>query len=335
MMDASAIRSEQLTALLRAVKALEKKRGSRIWCMIHAGPGNHICHQSRYAVFDGRGTMGRGKKLEVLLHSPGGHPHIAYLAMKFFRARFDQVNALVPLSAKSAATLMCLGADEIFMGEMAELGPIDIQLDDPIQHGGQSFSPLNEFKSLEFLRDQALEWMEYYAILMNRRYGLSVKEALKDSIPLVTGLMRPILEKVDPLKMGGHRRDLAIAEEYATRMLSLTGNSDVRRIVRRLVWEYPSHDFYIDRGEALAIGLPVKKLPEVDDLQLAELVSNLDNDDSYEGFSDTQDERTEVAAVVSAEAATNRKHSKKRPNGSEENGAEGRSRTAGALLRNS
>jgi len=34
----------------------------------------------------------------------------------------------VPRMAKSAATLMCLGADEIHMGPLGELGPIDTQL---------------------------------------------------------------------------------------------------------------------------------------------------------------------------------------------------------------
>ena len=253
--------------------------------MVHAGPG-HLCAPTQLAIAEARKTIGKGERLEVLLHSPGGHPHVAYMAMRFFRSRYTEVNVIIiiPLVAKSAATLMCLGADHIFMGDLAELGPIDIQINDQVEHGAESFSPLNEFKSLEFLRDQALEWMEYYAVMMNHRYGLSVKEALRDSVPLVTGLMRPILEKIDPLDMGGHRRDLAVAEEYAKRMLMLTGNADARKIVRRLVWEYPSHDFYIDIHEALEIGLPVSALTENDGIELAEVLLELDNGDSYEGF---------------------------------------------------
>jgi membrane-bound ClpP family serine protease len=36
---------------------------------------------------------------------------------------------VVPRRAKSAATLICCGADEIHMGQMSELGPIDPQID--------------------------------------------------------------------------------------------------------------------------------------------------------------------------------------------------------------
>lgn len=194
------------------------------------------------------------------------------------------MNVMVPLFAKSAATLMCLAADKVFMGEFGELGPIDIQIDDQVQHGGKNFSPLDEFKSIVFMREQAIEWMEYYAVVMNRRYGIGLKEALRDSIPLVSGLMRPMFEKLAPLEMGGHRRALAIGEEYARRMLALAKHQDPRPIVDQLVWEYPSHDFAIDRDEALALGLPIHKLSEAEDQSLTEANLGLGKDDSYHGF---------------------------------------------------
>ena len=76
-----------------------------------------------------------GDVIHLLIHSPGGHADPAYKAMKFFRKRFKTVVAIVPLYAKSAATLMCLGADKIFMGEFAELGPLDVQINDPVEKG--------------------------------------------------------------------------------------------------------------------------------------------------------------------------------------------------------
>ena len=239
------------------VRKLEGERGCRIWCVVHRG-ANHFCGPTMHSIYAARERIGTGKKVEILLNSGGGHPQIAYEVMKFFRRRFKEVNVIVPLLAKSAATLMCLGADKVFMGELAELGPIDIQIDDPVEHGAKSFSPLDEFKSLEFMREQAIEWMHYYAVVMHQEYGMSIKEGLKDSIPLVTGLMSPMFQQIEPLEMGGNRRALAIAEEYATRMLALTGNRNARKIVHRMVWEYPSHDFCIDFEEATDAGLPVE-----------------------------------------------------------------------------
>jgi ClpP class serine protease len=41
---------------------------------------------------------------------------------------------------------MSLGADAIFMGEFAELGPVDVQIQDPVERGAEPLSPLDEFK---------------------------------------------------------------------------------------------------------------------------------------------------------------------------------------------
>lgn len=139
---------KNLDEFLEAMRMIEKQRGSRICCMIH--PASHICHGTKWWLRGDRMAAGRGDKIELLIYSPGGHPEIAYQMMKFLRGRFKTVNVIVPLGAKSAATLMCLGADKIYMGELAELGPIDIQLGDPVEQGGKSFSPLDEFKSMEY-----------------------------------------------------------------------------------------------------------------------------------------------------------------------------------------
>jgi hypothetical protein len=120
--------------------------------------------------------------------------------MKFFRRRYDRVNAIVPLKAKSAATLMCLGADRIAMGEFAHLGPVDIQIVDPIERGAESFSPLDEFKSMEFMRDYAVEILDFFTGLFLERSGMSVKEAMHETIPCVTGLMQPSTPRLTLLK---------------------------------------------------------------------------------------------------------------------------------------
>lgn len=272
----------EMAHLLDVISQIEKERGCPIWVMVHCNYG-HICYPAMWSVYRSRHKIGRGKKIEILLHSGGGHPEIAFNVMKFFRRRFKEVNVLVPLMAKSSATLMCLGADHIFMGELADLGPIDIQIDDAYEHGQKSFSPLDEFKSMEFLRELSIEWMDYYANVMHEQYGISLKQGLQDSVPLVTGLMGPIFGGIDPIKMGGYRRAIAIGEEYAERMLALVGNPQATKIIRQIVWDYPSHDFSIDFEEAKSLGLPVEQMPEAQDQKLSEAVLNVGRDD-YHGF---------------------------------------------------
>jgi len=69
------------------------------------------------------------KNVFLLLVSPGGEIEPAYQIAKickaFARERFV---VAVPRSAKSAATLLALGADQIHMGILGQLGPIDPQL---------------------------------------------------------------------------------------------------------------------------------------------------------------------------------------------------------------
>lgn len=322
-----------MSILHDAVRGLEKKRDSKIWCMLHCKSG-HMCYPTMWSILENLDDLRPGNRVELLIHSGGGHPDIAYRVMKFLRGRFQEVNVIVPLYAKSAATLLCLGADRIYLGELADLGPIDIQIADPVEHGRKSFSPLDEFKSLEFLREQAIEWMDYYAAVMSRKYGLSIKEALKDSVPLVAAVMRPVFEQIDPVEMGGYRRDIAIGEEYAKRMLQLTGNPKARQIIRDVVWNYPSHDFVIDLQEAKSLGLPVERLDRGQDRVLTTAILNANED--YHGFVPP---RVRAAAPTSRAKSVRKKRADKPPpskskrtNGSGRGREEERGRSAGTAV---
>ena len=74
-------------------------------------------------------AIGEGKKdILLIIHSRGGSIEPAYLISKTLK-RFaaKKFVVAVPRRAKSAATLICLGADEIHMGMISQLGPIDPQ----------------------------------------------------------------------------------------------------------------------------------------------------------------------------------------------------------------
>lgn len=66
--------------------------------------------------------------LFLMIDSPGGDPNIAEKLLIMCRKRCDNLKVIVPNTAKSAATLMTLGCDEIIMGYLSELGPIDPQI---------------------------------------------------------------------------------------------------------------------------------------------------------------------------------------------------------------
>lgn len=68
------------------------------------------------------------KDLHVLLASPGGDGETALRMVRSMQNRCKTLTVVVPDMAKSAATILCLGADRILMGPGGDLGPIDPQM---------------------------------------------------------------------------------------------------------------------------------------------------------------------------------------------------------------
>lgn len=82
-----------------------------------------------------------GDAVDLILHSPGGSPEAAESIVAVLRSQFKMVRVLVPVMAKSAATMIALSANEILMPMSAELGPIDPQFLLSDGRGGQRMTP--------------------------------------------------------------------------------------------------------------------------------------------------------------------------------------------------
>lgn len=65
--------------------------------------------------------------LHLLLDSPGGDGESAVRIIRSLQARCLELTVLIPNQAKSAATLLALGAHRIVMGPTSDLGPVDPQ----------------------------------------------------------------------------------------------------------------------------------------------------------------------------------------------------------------
>lgn len=175
--------------------------------------------------------------------------------------------AVVPDSAWSAATLLTLGADQIYLGPDASLGPIDAQLYDREK---ETFgSALNEVQALQRLQAYALESIDATMWLLYGRTGKTMESLLPRVLHFVAESMRPLLEQIDVVHYNERARILKVAEEYAVRLLG--GDSSdasfhpgmsphANRLASQLVERYPEHGFPIDFDEAQRLGLPVVPL---------------------------------------------------------------------------
>lgn len=200
-------------------------------------------------------------RVYLVVHSWGGDINVSYQMIEVLRMHAKSVSAVVPLYAKSAATLLCLGADDIFMDELAQLGPLDTQIVE--EKGGQISvaSALHPFKTLEQLRQFSLETLDITVKLIMSRCPMSPDEALDHAIKFVGAITTPLFSQLSPEKLGEYSRALSIGMEYGERLLrrySKIPLEQQERLLERLVHGYPSHEYNINYSEAMELGLPVK-----------------------------------------------------------------------------
>src|SRR2546426_9356965 len=69
--------------------------------------------------------VGEQERIDLFLYSRGGELTTPLPIVHLIKSHCKKFNILIPYKAHSAAILICLGADEIVMGEMGQLSPID------------------------------------------------------------------------------------------------------------------------------------------------------------------------------------------------------------------
>lgn len=215
----------------------------------------------------------RKQKNEVLflLSTYGGSADAAYRIGRCLR-QYEKVTLLVDANCKSAGTLIALAADEIVMTDTAELGPLDVQLAKPDELDDYS-SGLEPIQALSTLRDHAFDFFEQYFLEIIRRSGsrVTTKTAFDLATKLVTGLFQPVFSHLDPIRLGEIQRAMTIALEYGQRIAT----DNVRDgSLYRLIADYPSHGFVIDRHEAATLFVNVRT-PTPEEQLLASLTTRL------------------------------------------------------------
>ena len=205
-------------------------------------------------------------RVDLWLESPGGDAHAAYKLALFLRARFEKVYVVVPDYAKSAATLLALAADTIYMAPSAELGPLDMQ--ENREGDIRLRSALDTAHSIEALFQRAVQnaLVEGGQVIQATR--LSREKVITHLLEFSANFYRPLIEQLDPLAIFAASTGLEVTVEYGIRLLQ--GNNPtappemLRERVRTLVTGYPTHGFVIDRNEARSLGLPVVDIREYD-----------------------------------------------------------------------
>lgn len=183
-------------------------------------------------LFDLLQSVGRRRNLDLFLLSPGGFIDPAFkmatLCREFVEERFA---VLVPYYAKSAATLLCLGSDELVMGAASEIGPTDPRIEITDEYGRK----LNVSATAV---EDALKVIEEYTA---GDPGKSLK-------------YMPLLERINLNTLGEYRRALSSSKQYAEELLKqsrlLADKSKVAEVAGRLATGYFSHAYPINASVA-------------------------------------------------------------------------------------
>ena len=230
--DADQIRNRlngELAALLK-----KWARRLRNYCVLVLYNDETIASEDADRIYQALSDSNSGHKKDVLLVlvSRGGYAVPAYQISKLCREwAHEKFMVSVPRHAKSAATLICLGADAVHMGPLSHLGPIDPQFPDSQGYGVSGLAHQESLRTIT-------RWV--------------------NENPGSQGLWAEVLARdknFDYSDIGDFERTTASSAQYAERLL-IASNSNPDRasaIARHLVYEYKDHGFAIDRDETRAI----------------------------------------------------------------------------------
>jgi hypothetical protein len=189
-------------------------------------------------------ALGSTERLGIVLATRGGSVSSAHRVAVLIREFTDSLTVFVPYRAWSAGTLLCLSADELAMGPMSELSPIDAN----IESGSAPPDALQRVSAEEVRRfpEMAREW-----------FGVASAD---DGLQLLALLTQRIFP---PSIVSLFRADLlarATADELLAYQLPSADATRRREIVERLVSGYFGHGRSITRSEAAALGLRVRRV---------------------------------------------------------------------------
>jgi len=111
------------------IRRIQKQFQKRLVCYI-SGLATLINRDDTVCFVDLLHNVKRDSDLDLMLHTGGGDIDAAEKLISIVRTRVGtgRLRVIVPDFAKSAGTLMTLGADQIVMSDTSELGPIDPQV---------------------------------------------------------------------------------------------------------------------------------------------------------------------------------------------------------------
>lgn len=205
----------------------------------------------------------RRKNIVLFLTTEGGLSDSGFRIMRFLQSRYERVTVVVAGWCKSGGTLMCIGAHELILGDLGELGPLDVQIVKADEMDERKSGLVAE-AAFEKLQEESFKFfMNFVKDIGNSDYRVTLKTAFDMAARMTIGVVQPIFDKLDPVTIGEDYRSNRLASAYADR-LNIHSKNLIRTAefdaLEHLLSGYYSHGFDIDLKEAENLFKNVKAL---------------------------------------------------------------------------
>jgi hypothetical protein len=227
------------------IKKLEALRSSRVLIMA----ATHLEIEILPMLYEQLREIGKVERLDVILQCRGGVVNGARRIALLLRQFTDQLCFIVPHYCESSCTILTLAANEIIAGDLAIFSPVD-----PHLHGGDGQNDVSTFSCMD---------IKSFGQMSKDWFGISSDDVRMQSLSLLCNSIFP------PTLTAFYRTTLElqqIGEELLMYQLPEKSEEFRRGIINKLMFGYHSHNYAITRFEMEAIGLNLRREPEVEQL---------------------------------------------------------------------
>jgi hypothetical protein len=231
-------------------KQLEKKTDSVVLVYF---TGDRVGFQTQmgqdvYDLFvDQLEAIGKVSRISLILYSRGGDTTVAWSLCNLIRSYCKELYVIIPNRAHSAATLLSLGADKIFMTKQATLSPIDPSINTPL-------NPINSSNNEKL--PVSVESIKGFIQLAKEELGIIGSEESSE-------VLKVLSKEIHPLVLGDVFRARSHIRMLARKLLEVhfKGNTEaIEKITNFLCSDSWNHNYTINRKEAeISLGLNIEK----------------------------------------------------------------------------
>lgn len=227
-----------------AINGLFEEDGARDYIVVSKGISRDL-HVQLSQILD---QSKKNTSVTLFLTTHGGDPDAGYRIARCLRHHYKDVRLAIAGPCKSAGTLVAIAATTLAIGDLGELGPLDIQVRKPMELWENS-SGLDIQQALQTVTEHVENSFHRMLVSTRNASGLSTKLCAEFAGRVASAIAAPLFAQIDPIRLGEMQRATRVAYSYGLRLNGYTKNLKGEAL-EKLISDYPAHGFVIDRKEA-------------------------------------------------------------------------------------